>query len=289
MRRALRAIAVQLDNIKFAHTIFALPFCLLAFGVGARPGPSARLLLLVLGAMVSARTAAMSYNRWTDADIDAENPRTKGRPVPSGRLSRGACLAWTVAAGAAFLACAAAINLWTLLLSPIALGIVLGYSWSKRFTWASHLWLGAALAIAPMGGWIAAGGAPLAPFPMLLALGVLCWVAGFDVIYATQDHSFDRERGLHSAVVRFGVRGALVLARGLHALSLGSLVAAGLACEAFGLLYWIGLGVAAACIVWEHLLVRADDLSRVNVAFFTMNGLVSLVLCAAGLVDAYVV
>lgn len=282
-------IAVALDNIKFAHTIFALPFCLLAFGYASYPGPSWRLLGLVLLAMVTARTAAMSYNRYTDADVDAANPRTASRPVPSGRMSRRETLAWTLVASATFVGAASLINPWTLALSPLALVVILGYSHSKRFTWLSHVWLGMALAIAPMGGWIAAGGRPWAPVPLLIAAAVVCWVAGFDVIYATQDDAFDRGHGLHSAVVRFGVARALLLARALHLGALAALVGVGLAGERLGLVYYVGVALAALCIVWEHSLVRPDDLSRVNVAFFTMNGIVSMVLCAAGLADVYLV
>ncbi len=286
-RRVWRRIATALDNIKFAHTVFALPFCLLAFGAASYPGPTPRLLGLVVLAMVCARTAAMSYNRYADAAIDAANPRTRGRPVPSGRMTRRETLAWTVVSALAFVAVAGLINAWALALAPVALLVILGYSHSKRFTWLSHVWLGLALSIAPMGGWIAAGGMPWDLPPLLIAAAVVCWVAGFDVIYATQDHAFDRAHGLHSAVVRFGVGRALLLARLLHLGAVAALVATGLAGERLGLVYYVGVALAALCLLWEHSLVRPDDLSRVDVAFFTMNGIVSLVLCAAGLADIY--
>lgn len=283
----LAKLRVALDNVKFAHTIFALPFCLMSFGCATYPGPSVRLLILVLLAMVTARTAAMSYNRYTDADIDAANPRTKGRPVPSGRMTRRETLLWTLVSAALFIAVCGFINRWTLLLSPVALAVVLGYSHSKRFTWLSHLWLGASLAIAPLGGWIAAGELPWDPVPWLIAAAVAFWVAGFDVIYATQDDTFDREHGLHSLVTRVGAANALLVARLFHAVAVACLIGLGLWSEHLGAVYFVGLGVAALCILWEHALVKPHDLSRVNVAFFTLNGVVSLILCVTTLLDIY--
>lgn len=286
--RALLAwMAATLDNVKFAHTVFALPFCLISFCYAAWPGPSARQLLLVLLAMVFARTAAMSYNRYVDADLDAENPRTRGRPVPSGRLSLRAVLMCTVVSAACFVGVCALLNSLALALSPLALAVVLGYSWSKRFTWVSHLWLGAALAIAPVGGWVAAG-APLgSALPWVLASAVALWVAGFDVIYATQDESFDRERGLHSLVTRLGIRQALWAARFAHVGAVAALGAVWYLADRLGPVYLVGVGLAALCLLWEHLLVRPDDITRVNMAFFTANGIMSCVLCTAALADIY--
>ncbi len=283
----LAKLRVALDNVKFAHTVFALPFCLMSFGYATHPGPSLRLLALVLLAMVTARTAAMSYNRYVDADIDARNPRTRGRPVPTGRMSRRETLLWTVISAILFVLVCWFINLWAFALSPAALAVVLGYSHSKRFTWLSHLWLGSALAIAPLGGWIAAGKLPWDPVPWLIAAAVAFWVAGFDIIYATQDETFDRAHGLYSLVTRLGIANALRVARLFHAVAVASLVGLGLWSDPLGAVYFIGLALAALCILWEHAIVRPDDLSRVNVAFFTMNGVVSLILCAATILDLY--
>jgi 4-hydroxybenzoate polyprenyltransferase len=248
----------------------------MAFAYASYPGPSARQVALVLLAMVTARTAAMSFNRWVDADLDADNPRTRGRPIPSGRLHRGEVLLWTAASSAAFLVVCALLNARALALSPVALAWILGYSYTKRLTFLSHLWLG-----------IAAGAAPSAPVPWLISAAVAFWVAGFDVIYATQDGDFDRRVGLFSAVTRFGLGGALNLARAAHALSITLLVCVALRGQLLGGLYLGGVSVAAALILWEHALVRVNDLSRVNTAFFTANGLVSLALCAATIVDIY--
>jgi 4-hydroxybenzoate polyprenyltransferase len=283
----LAKLRLVLDNIKFQHTIFALPFCLMAFAYAAYPGPGLDDLILVILAMVFARTAAMSYNRYVDADVDAANPRTKGRPVPSGRLSRGAVLAWTIGSAALFVVVAGLINLWALALSPVALAIVLGYSHSKRFTSLSHLWLGAALGVAPIGGWIAADQLPWSPVPWLISAAVVLWVAGFDIIYATQDEDFDRRWGLHSLVTRLGLRGALVASKVLHSLAVACLVILGLVADRLGPVYLMGAGIAAACLLYEQHLVRAEDLSQVNVAFFTMNGIVGIVLCAATIADIY--
>jgi len=283
----LRHLALVLDNIRFQHTLFAMPFCLMSFGYATYPGPSARLLLLVLLAMVTARTAAMSYNRFVDAELDALNPRTRRRPVPTGRITRRETLLWTVGASVAFVGVCALVNMWALALSPVALAVVLSYSHAKRFTWLSHVWLGAALGIAPLGGWVAAGSLPWSPIPWLIAGAVVLWVAGFDVIYATQDEAFDRRTGLQSLVTKLGIGGALWAARAAHLAAVGLLAALGLVADRLGVVYFAGLAVAALSILAEHAMVRADDLSRVSVAFFTMNGIVSLVLCAATLADVY--
>ena len=284
---AVHHLALVLDNVKFQHTLFALPFCLMSFGYATYPGPSGRLLLLVLLAMVTARTAAMSHNRFVDAELDAINPRTRGRPVPTGRITRRETLLWTVGSSGAFVGVCALINVWALALSPVALAVILSYSHAKRFTWLSHVWLGASLGVAPLGGWVAALGLPWSPVPWLIAGSVVLWVAGFDVIYATQDEAFDRETGLHSLVTKLGISGALWAARAAHVVAVGLLVALGLVADRLGVVYFAGLAVAAVSILVEHTMVRADDLSRVNVAFFTMNGIVSLVLCAATFIDVY--
>lgn len=284
---AINRLLLILDNIKFQHTVFALPFCLISFGYASYPRPRVSDVILVLLAMVFARTAAMSYNRYVDADVDAANPRTRDRPVPRGQLSREAVLNWASGSSLLFMIVAGFINIWALVLSPIALLVVLGYSHAKRFTSLSHLWLGAALGIAPIGGWIAADQLPSNPIPWLISAAVVCWVAGFDIIYATQDEAFDRQEGLHSLVTRCGLANALRFSRALHVLSVALLLALGLVAPHLGPIYYMGVGIAAACLLYEQSLVRPDDLSQVNVAFNSMNGIVSIVLCVAAIADIY--
>ncbi len=276
---AIEAVGRWLSLVKFSHSIFALPFALMALLIASGGAPSLRLLLLVILASVFARTAAMAFNRWADRDIDAQNPRTQGREIPSGQLSARAVLAMTVLASGGFVLCAWALAPICLYLSPIVLIVLLGYSYTKRFTWACHLVLGLALGLAPMGAWIAAKasleGSLAVPF--YLALAVLSWVAGFDVIYSLQDDDFDRGLGLHSIPERFGRWGALILSALLHLVTLLFFVLTGLA-AGLGVFYWVGVGLSGALLVWQHTLIRPSDLSRVGAAFFTANGLLSLVL-----------
>lgn len=266
--------------VKFSHSIFALPFAFSGAALAAqRHGIHWSQAGWILLAMVAARNAAMGFNRLADESFDARNPRTAGRELPRGRLSRGAVWAVTLALSVLFVVAAFGLNRLCGLLSPVALAIVFGYSYTKRFTWASHLVLGLALAIAPVGGWLAVAGS-FAPLPWLLAGAVLLWVAGFDVIYACQDVEFDRSTGLYSLPARFGVARALVAARLLHGAALALLAAVGIV-GALHPVYWGGLSAIGALIVWEHRLVRADDLSRVGVAFFNMNGVVAVLYLAA--------
>jgi len=283
MRRLLRTLATLSELVAFPHTVFALPFALLACFEAASGLPPARTLLLVLLAMVGARTAAMAFNRLVDLPFDAANPRTASRPLPAGRLSPAA--AWTlVILGSLSLVVAAwGLNPLCLALSPLALAWVLGYSYSKRFTAFSHLWLGLGLAIAPVGGWLAVTGSFALP-PLVLAAAVAFWVAGFDVLYSLQDVAFDRQMGLFSLPARLGVSRALLASRLAHAL-------AGLGFGFFarlvggGFWAWLAVGMAAAVLLWEHVLVGPGRLERINAAFFTANGLLSLSMLALFLLD----
>jgi 4-hydroxybenzoate polyprenyltransferase len=259
--------------IRFSHSVFALPFALTAAVLAARGGLAIRQVLWIVVAMVAARSAAMGFNRLVDQALDALNPRTAARELPRGVLSRAEVWGFVVASAAALVLAAAMLNPLCLTLSPAALLIVFGYSYTKRFTAASHLALGLALAVAPVAAWLAIRGRFEVP-PLLLALGVLLWVAGFDTIYACQDVEFDRRVGLHSLPARLGVPHALTLARAMHGAAVLLLLS----------LYWLvplhplylaGVVAVAGLLVWEHSLVRADDLSRVMQAF-NLNGWVSL-------------
>jgi 4-hydroxybenzoate polyprenyltransferase len=265
--------------VRFSHSVFALPFAvsgavLAAVGHGIR----ARQLVWIVVAMVAARNAAMGFNRLVDQEIDRRNPRTSGRELPSGRLSRPAVWLFTGLLSALFVLASFQLGRLCGALAPVALAVVFGYSYTKRFTWWSHLVLGLALSIAPIGGWLAVRGT-LAPAPFFLAAAVLLWVAGFDVIYATQDVAFDRAQGLHSIPARFGIAASLGIARVLHAGTLALLAAVGIA---MGLhpIYWAGLGAIAILLVYEHRLVRPDDLSKLGIAFFRMNGVIGVVYLA---------
>ncbi len=281
-----------LGMIKFSHTLFALPFALLGAALAAHaPGgwtARARDWLGILLCMATARSAAMAFNRLADRGIDARNPRTAGRHLPSGRLSVGSVAAFTAACAALFVAATLLFlpNPWPWRLAVPVLAWLLGYSYAKRFTSLAHFWLGAALAFAPPAAWIALRG-DLAWPPAFLGLAVLCWVAGFDIIYACQDAAFDRSAGLHSLPARLGVRAALRLAAACHALMVVALLALGRSYP-MGAIYFAGVGVVAFLLLYEHALVRPDDLSRVNVAFFQVNIGISLGLLAVGVADLLV-
>lgn len=261
-----------LELIRFSHTIFALPFALGALLVATHGRPSARLVLLVLLCMVFARTAAMLFNRIVDWSLDQRNPRTVSRHT---LLSRATAAFLLVASSLAFILAAGAINRLTLWLAPLALAIVFFYSLTKRFTAASHFFLGLALAVAPIGAWIAATGRLAFP-PLLLAAGVICWVAGFDLIYATQDLEFDRGEALHSLVVRLGIARSLQVAQWLHLAMFGALVAFGFAAS-LGAIYFCGMPLVAAALYYEHRSAARLDLAGINRAFFQSNAVVSAV------------
>ncbi|MGI8786104.1 MAG: UbiA-like polyprenyltransferase [Acidobacteriota bacterium] len=276
MNRWIANARICLEMIKFEHTVFALPFALLGAFLAARGAPPTRVLFWIAVAMLGARSAAMAFNRWADRSFDAENPRTSGRALPRRLVSAGFVLGFTVFFAAVFFLAAWQLNWLTLALAPLALVIVLAYSYTKRFTAMSHFFLGLALAVAPVGGWIAVRG-EVSLEPWLLALCVLLWVSGFDLIYACQDVEFDRGRGLYSIPARFGVGATLGLSIGLHAAMVALLLILhhllGL-----GVLSLAGIAVVAALLIYEHALVRPDDLSRVNAAFFMVNGIISVIL-----------
>ncbi len=268
--------------VKFSHTIFAMPFALLGFFVGSTVAGSAlswQKLLLVVLCMVFARSAAMAFNRWLDREIDAANPRTKVREIPAGLISPRAALAFVLGNCLLFIVTTWFINPLCFWLSPIALTVVLGYSYTKRFTWLCHVVLGLGLSLAPVGAYLAVTGA-FAWIPILYGLAVLLWVAGFDVIYALQDEDFDRSQQLYSMPSFFGKKQALRISEWMH---LGTavfmiLAARHLASAAAqtGWLLWAGTGAFLLLLFYQHRLVKPTDLSRVNLAFFTTNGIASL-------------
>jgi 4-hydroxybenzoate polyprenyltransferase len=273
----LRSLKTTLEMIKIEHTLFALPFAFLGAFLAAGGLPELNQTFWIIVAMVGARSAAMAYNRLADLKIDAANPRTSMRALPAGLLSRNFVRIFVIISAGVFFIASAMLNRMTLILSPIALGSILFYSYTKRFTPFSHLVLGWCLSIAPAGAWIAVRGAIDSPAPLLLSLAVMLWTAGFDIIYACQDHEFDVRYGLHSIPQRFGIARALLISRGLHALMFVTLVWVYLVTG----LHWLGLlGIIATAIllIHQHRLVRADDLSRLNVAFFTTNAYVSIIL-----------
>jgi 4-hydroxybenzoate polyprenyltransferase len=272
----LRKLLIVLEMIKIEHTIFALPFAYLGAFLGVRGLPGWNRSFWILVAMVGARSAAMGFNRLVDMRIDAQNPRTSGRALPRGLVSTGFVATFVIAsAGLLFLA-GWMLNPLSLELVPIALVIVLGYSYTKRFTSLSHLFLGLALGIAPIGGWVAVRG-ELSWEPWLLSAAVLLWVAGFDIIYSCQDVGFDQDVGLYSFPSRLGVRRALWLSSLFHVGMLGVLIWVFFLFR-LSWLSWMGLLLVAITLIYEHRLVRPGDLSRVNAAFFTLNGLVSILL-----------
>jgi len=270
-------IRTTLEMIKIEHTLFALPFALLGAVLAARGLPSFSQLLWIAVAMVGARSTAMAFNRIADKDYDARNPRTKARAIPAGKLSVVFVLIFTIAGAGMFLFAAAMLNRLTLILSPLALASVMLYSYTKRWTTLSHIVLGWCLAIAPTGAWIAVRGTIDSPAPLLLSLVVLLWTAGFDVLYACQDYDFDRREGLYSIPARFGIARALWISRGLHAGAFAALVLLYFVTN-LGLLAIIGVIATGALLIYQHTLVRANDLSKLNSAFFTTNAFVSVIL-----------
>jgi 4-hydroxybenzoate polyprenyltransferase len=273
--------------VKLPHTVFALPFALLGVVYASQTVPvTPSKVFWILGAFTAARFAAMGFNRIADRTFDRLNPRTRNRELPTGRLTLAQGIVAVTLASIVFVACAGLLNRLCLLLSPVALGWILTYSYTKRFTHWSHLWLGGALAIAPVGGYLAVTGAWSTPSWPLLAItaAVVTWVAGFDMFYALQDESFDREHGLRSAVVLLGKVRSIFTAKILHGITLLGLTAFGIG-AGFGTVYYVGVALAAAILAWEHSLVRPGDLSRLNAAFFQMNGIMSLIVFAFALGD----
>jgi len=283
-RTALGHVALFGRMVKFEHTIFALPFALAAAAIAARGhGISAARLLGIVVAMAGARTAAMGFNRIADRHFDAKNPRTARRELPTGAISLRSAWTLTLASAAVFVAAAAALGPLCLALSPLALAFLFGYSYTKRFTLLCHLFLGLAIASGPAGAWIAVRGDFGWP-PGLLMIAVGCWIGGFDILYAIADRDFDRKTGLHSIPARFGVAGALIISAALHAVTVGALIALAPAAH-LGLPYLVGVAVTTALLAYEHAIVRPSDLSRLDVAFFNLNGYVSIAFFLATLAD----
>ena len=273
----IRNTRLTFEMIKIEHTLFALPFAFLGAVLAANGLPTLRQIGWIIVAMVGARSAAMAFNRLADRKTDARNPRTAMRALPSGALSVSFVWLFTIVSALLFLLAAAMLNRLTLILSPIALASVLLYSLTKRWTQLSHIVLGWCLSIAPTGAWIAVRGQIGSPLPLLLSLVVLLWTAGFDVLYACQDYEFDRAEQLHSIPARFGIERALWISRGLHAVAFLSLMWL-YRLSGLGPLALAGVVVTGVLLVYQHRLVRANDLSRLNAAFFTTNAFVSVIL-----------
>lgn len=271
-------VSSYLSLVTFSHTIFALPFAVIGFLLAVKTGQaqfSIKLFLLVLGCMVTARSAAMAFNRYIDRDIDAKNQRTAIREIPAGIITPKNALLFVIFTSLAFVAFTWFINRLCFYLSPVALAVVLGYSLTKRFTALCHLVLGVGLALAPIGAWLAVTGV-FAWLPLLFSFAVLCWVSGFDMIYALQDEAFDRENKLNSMPVLLGKKGALRLSEVLHVFA-AVFIWLPVYTEGFGWWYRMGAVVFSGLLIYQHTLVKPDDLSKVNRAFFTTNGIASVV------------
>jgi 4-hydroxybenzoate polyprenyltransferase len=278
-------------DIKISHTLFALPWALLATFLAAGGWPRPMILLLILGCMVAARTFAMAANRLFDADLDAANPRTARRAIPSGKLSRRFYQFTLAACGLGFLLLAfgfwlAASNPWPAILAIPVLAYLAGYPFMKRFTRFCHYYLGGALALAPLCAYLAVSG-HLTAAPWLMFATVLTWTAGFDIIYACQDYESDRATGTFSVPAKIGIGPALWIARITHLLSVLFLILLGLSTPAFGTLFFIGVACAILLLIVEHALVHPNNLSKVNLAFFTINGIISLLVCTLGIIDLF--
>jgi len=282
----LRKITVFLEMIKFSHTIFALPFALTGALLAARGIPSGLQILWIILAMVGARTAAMGLNRLIDADIDAQNPRTASRAIPAGLIGKGATALFIAASLVLLLVAAAQLNPLCLKLSPLAVFFLVLYSYCKRFTALAHVVLGICLAAAPIGAWIAIRGAVELPALMLGGI-VLFWVAGFDILYALQDLEFDREAGLHSIPVALGVSGSLWAARLFHLIMLALLMALPTV-MGLGTFFTVGIAVVTFMLAYEHWLLRDGDLTRLDAAFFNMNGYISIAILVFSALDVLV-
>lgn len=273
-------LKTTLEMIKFEHTLFALPFAFLGAVMAANGLPTWQQILWITVAMVGARSAAMTFNRIVDREIDAKNPRTANRELPSGKLSVEFAWIFLFVSIGIFLLAAYSLNWLTFVLAPVALLSVLGYSYAKRFTALAHLLLGWALAISPTAAWIAVRGAIDSEVPLLLSLFVLMWTAGFDVMYACQDYEFDRKAGLRSIPARFGIARSLWIARLFHFQAFIVLLLLYLV-SGLGWIALIGVGAVALLLIYQHMLVKASDLSRMNAAFFTTNAFVSIILFAS--------
>jgi 4-hydroxybenzoate polyprenyltransferase len=266
-----------LSFIKFSHTIFAMPFALIGFFLATKSNEFEWILLLyVVLCMIFARSAAMAFNRYIDRDIDTNNPRTaQVREIPNGSIKANSALIFVIINSLLFISTTYLINSLCLALSPVALLVIIGYSYTKRFTALCHLVLGLGLALAPIGAYLAVSG-NFDVVPLLFSAAVLFWVSGFDIIYSLQDQEFDKEQKLHSIPVLIGTKNALNLSKILHFLTFSSLSIAGSFSD-FSLYYWIGFGIFTALLIYQHLLVKHNDLSKINLAFFTTNGIASVI------------
>ena len=285
----LARIRVYGSLVAFAHTVFALPFAASAV-VLSLAAPHAPLGVArgasMLACMVCARTSAMAFNRWADRDVDARNPRTRGRHVPSGVVGAREALALAVASGLAFLGFAATLGRWPAALAPGVLAVLLGYSYAKRFTWGAHAWLGVALALAPGGAWVGMGAPPSSGIAFLMA-AVITWLLGFDVLYSLQDEGFDRQVGLHSIPARFGARHALAISACAHVVTVAALAGCGFALHR-GLAYGVAVATCAALLAYEHSIVHRRGLAAIDKAFFDVNAWVSVAFFALVVVDEVV-
>jgi 4-hydroxybenzoate polyprenyltransferase len=273
--KLLHNTRVTLEMIKWEHSIFALPFALTAAVLAASGWPRPMQLIWIIACMVFARSAGMAFNRFADADFDAANPRTATRAIPAGLLSRSFVGGFTIVASALFLLCAAQLNRLTLILAPVALALIFSYSYTKRFTRLSHLVLGLVLGSAPAAAWVAIRGT-FDPRILVVTAIVLCWVAGFDVLYSCQDALHDRTVGLKSIPALLGIPAAFWIARALH-LTMLALCLWLIALFHLGLFAWIGIALVAALLLYEHSIISPRDLRRMNAAFFTLNGVISII------------
>ena len=279
----MRKLKIILEMIKFEHTVFALPFAVMSAFIAAGGFPPVDKLGWILVAMVGARSCAMAFNRLADAEIDSRNPRTTMRAIPAGLITKEAVWIFTLVSAGLFVFAAWQLNPLAFALSPVALAVIMGYSYTKRFTALSHFWLGFALSISPVGAWIAIKGR-FDWTPIILCGVVMLWTAGFDIIYACQDIKFDKNHGLHSIPARLGIRWALRLSSALHVVAVLLLLGIPYLTQ-LGIFYYIGVGIVVVIFIYEHAIVKPNDLSRVNIAFFTLNGMISLVLMALSIVD----
>jgi 4-hydroxybenzoate polyprenyltransferase len=274
-----KKIAILLEMIKFKLTIFALPFAFIGAFLGSRGFPEIDIILWIILAMVGARTSAMGFNRIVDRKFDKANPRTAARAIPAGEVRLWEAWTMVIVSGALFFFACFNLNPLTFSLSPFALGLTLFYSLTKRFTAFCHLVLGIALAFSPLGGWVAVQGS-LVEYPFVLSFGVLFWVAGFDTIYGCLDADFDRQTRLHSLPSRLGKKNAFRLAGGFHLLAFIFFVLTGMQAD-LNVFYYIGVALAAGALLYQHLLVKPEDLSRIHASFFSMNGFISVTLFIA--------
>lgn len=287
----MASIKNYLSLIKFSHTIFAMPFALIGFFIGVKAIYSLSLnhliflFFLVVGCMVTARSAAMAFNRYLDRTFDAKNPRTAIREIPAGIISENNALFFTILMCVLFIVCTYFINTICFYLSPVALFVILFYSYTKRFTFLCHLVLGLGLSLAPIGAYLAVTG-EFALLPIFFSISVLCWVSGFDIIYALQDEAFDKENNLYSIPAFMGKEKALHVSELLHVLSAAAIISAGFY-GYFGILYWLGAAVFCGMLIYQHSLVKPNDLRKVNIAFMTANGIASVVFAVFVLLDLF--